>query len=675
MRFHLRSFSRSRRYSAAVVSGALLALATGGGLVASAQAATYTVGTLKDLAGTCATPASGSCALRQLINYENKLATTPSPPDAIVVPGGQYDLSKGELVITQSLAIVGAGARTTHVDVPVGVAASRVFNIQIPNGGSAPAVVISGLEISGGTANEGNGFFGGDVHSAGQLVLDEDWITEGTASSGGGISNDTGTLVVERSLVSGNHASTGGGDSGGIQNHGSTVKKAVLAVEDSTVTGNDARLGAGIFSWSDAAVGNEVSVINSTIASNSTQSESSGAARGPGAGLLISDGTANVASSILAFNSETAESFTNTNCSTSRTTTIVSLGYNLETEADCGFKSTGDLQNQFGSSLFSSSTPQDNGGNTDTLALEPTSPAIDAIPTSFPLCAGADQRGVTRPQGVGCDIGAVEVVPLTIQATAGSQFSGQVAARPNCGIETRVVPTIDWGDGQASAGTVTETGVSGSHTYAGKGTFNGSVSYVNDCGEHKVAFQAKVAGQPGGGEPPPAPPVPPPLGGVTPGLGVLGFKATLADLPPPVLGKIVDVEPVRGIVLIALPVTGQAASRGGSRGQARESLSKGLKFIPLSEARQIPVGSTLDTSAGVARIETAGTSVGKTQIGDFGAGIFKLLRQRRQLGLTEMNLMNAHSASVCTTVGKKAVVAKHVSSRVLGRLNVSSHGH
>ena len=40
---------------------------------------------------------------------------------------------------------------------------------------------------------------------------------------------------------------------------------------------------------------------------------------------------------------------------------------------------------------------------------------------------------------------------------------------------------------------MTETGVSGSHTYAEEGTFNGAVSYVNDCGSHKVAFQAKVA--------------------------------------------------------------------------------------------------------------------------------------------------------------------------------------
>ncbi|HYM54961.1 MAG TPA: hypothetical protein VES97_06340, partial [Solirubrobacteraceae bacterium] len=165
-----------------------------------------------------------------------------------------------------------------------------------------------------------------------------------------------------------------------------------------------------------------------------------------------------------------------------------------------------------------------------------------------------------------------------------------------------------------------------------------------------------------------------------PGSGVLGLQsaakaaAKLADLPPPVLGKSVDVEPVSGTVLVALPVTGHASVAGLS-GMATESLSKGLKFIPLSEARQIPFGSTLDTSAGVARIETAAAIRGKTQIGDFGAGIFKLLRQRKQLGLTEMDLMNAHSARVCTTLGKRATFAKHLSGKVLGRLNANSHGH
>jgi hypothetical protein len=50
---------------------------------------------------------------------------------------------------------------------------------------------------------------------------------------------------------------------------------------------------------------------------------------------------------------------------------------------------------------------QNNGGPTDTRALLPFSPAINHIPTQY--CAvRTDQRGVWRPQGAGCDIGAFE---------------------------------------------------------------------------------------------------------------------------------------------------------------------------------------------------------------------------------------------------------------------------
>jgi hypothetical protein len=68
---------------------------------------------------------------------------------------------------------------------------------------------------------------------------------------------------------------------------------------------------------------------------------------------------------------------------------------------------------------------QNNGGLTQTHALLPGSPAIDQIPSvlfEFPsvnyadfichsqLC-GTDQRGVSRPQGGGIDIGAYEYAP------------------------------------------------------------------------------------------------------------------------------------------------------------------------------------------------------------------------------------------------------------------------
>jgi hypothetical protein len=736
----------------AIATFATLALAS------SAQAATYTVGTTEDTTGVCPNPASGTCSLRQLIQYENNLPSTPSPFDVIVVPAGSYKLSNGELEIRQSLAIIGAGARTTHIFEPE-AAGERVFKVELPNS-SSMAVLISGMEISGGVASQG-----GDIFNTGESILLEDWIDSGSAEAGGGIFNHAGTLALSRSLVSGNHAAKGVGEGGAVESQGETGKTAELAIEDSTIASNDARLGAGIYSLSAKEDENEVSVVSSTIADNNTQQESGGSARGPGGGLLVDNGTADVADSILAFNSEAVDGFTNSNCAKEGSGTITSIGYNLETEEDCGFRSTGDLQNQL-SSLELAGELQNNGGNTDTLALEPTSAGVDAIPTSWPFCTGTDQRGVARPQGNGCDMGAVELTPYTIKTTEGAAFSGQVISTPSCGVFEQPAPVIEWGDGQTSAGGVSEAGVSGSHTYALAGTYFGSVTFSNDCGSgtHKIAFEAQVAGIPPVSVNPPAgPPVllttaPPtvitstsaafvatvnPSGlptsahfeygpvlgsaqgpitytastptqsvgsdfanhtvtaiatGLLPNVtyhvrvvatnsagsavGADQVVKTPADPPPPppVLGKSANVSLVSGIVYIELPPGAKLSSLSALSSlappdQAFAALTKGQGFIPLTEARQIPVGSILDTSSGVARVTTATAAKGKVQSGDFGAGIFKLLQSRRLRGLTELNIVNNRSPkTVCATLGKKAATAAKLSSKVLGRLHGSAHG-
>jgi hypothetical protein len=60
---------------------------------------------------------------------------------------------------------------------------------------------------------------------------------------------------------------------------------------------------------------------------------------------------------------------------------------------------------------------QDSGGPTQTMALLPGSAAIDTADDD--ICAAApvnnrDQRGITRPQGPHCDIGAFEALPRAL---------------------------------------------------------------------------------------------------------------------------------------------------------------------------------------------------------------------------------------------------------------------
>ena len=162
------------------------------------------------------------------------------------------------------------------------------------------------------------------------------------------------------------------------------------------------------------------------------------------------------------------------------------------TTPDCGFTAKGDLEETFPD--FTSAEPENNGGATNTLGLEATSPGVDAIPKGNPYCVGTDQRGVARPQGAGCAMGAYELVPFTIEVVEGTQFSGELATA-RCGIFG--TPTIEWGDGKSSKATVTESEIiDGTHTYEEAGTYNGFVNYEDDCGTHKVPFQARVADAP-----------------------------------------------------------------------------------------------------------------------------------------------------------------------------------
>jgi ribosomal protein S18 acetylase RimI-like enzyme len=85
---------------------------------------------------------------------------------------------------------------------------------------------------------------------------------------------------------------------------------------------------------------------------------------------------------------------------------VPSAGHDIESHVRCGFSNpVGDMQN---------TDPMlgplaNNGGPNETLALLPGSPAINA--GNDMTCPATDQRGVARPQGLHCDIGAFEQKP------------------------------------------------------------------------------------------------------------------------------------------------------------------------------------------------------------------------------------------------------------------------
>jgi hypothetical protein len=62
----------------------------------------------------------------------------------------------------------------------------------------------------------------------------------------------------------------------------------------------------------------------------------------------------------------------------------------------------------------------DYGGHTQTMALRPGSAARGRVPATGAGCPEFDQRGVKRPQGPACDIGAFEFAAPTVTITTPS---------------------------------------------------------------------------------------------------------------------------------------------------------------------------------------------------------------------------------------------------------------
>ena len=81
---------------------------------------------------------------------------------------------------------------------------------------------------------------------------------------------------------------------------------------------------------------------------------------------------------------------------------INSLGNNVFNDATCNPISSDQVETD---ALLGPLA--DNGGPTLTHALLAGSPAIDIADAG--ACPATDQRGVTRPQGAGCDVGAFEL--------------------------------------------------------------------------------------------------------------------------------------------------------------------------------------------------------------------------------------------------------------------------
>ncbi|MDG4594843.1 MAG: C25 family cysteine peptidase [Candidatus Contendobacter sp.] len=235
--------------------------------------------------------------------------------------------------------------------------------------------------------------------------------------AGGGIESQGGTLRVTNSTITGNHADTGGG----ISNCSTNCE---LILENSTISGNraDSSYGGGI------RVGGTATIDSSTIVDNQACSACGGA-------LAVTSGNATVTNSILA-NSTDGSSNVPDCAFPVGGATVTDGGYNLvQDPGRCSF--TNGVNNNIVGQDPQLDSLASNGGPTQTHALLPGSPAIDAGSTTLTT----DQRGVDRPQGAADDIGAYEVGPPAGDygdAPSGGTVVGGVAR--NYGAPSHLIP-------------------------------------------------------------------------------------------------------------------------------------------------------------------------------------------------------------------------------------------
>jgi CSLREA domain-containing protein len=333
---------------------------------------------------------SVTCSLRDAVALS-------ASGDTLHVPAGTYVLTLGQIITGNSLTIIGDGARSTVID---GNGADRIFEFG-PDVFKPITIEIADLSLINGLATTPDSFgtlFGGAIAGGSNvfgvtasLTLRRCRIAGNQAEAGGGIVWQGG-LTIDQCTFSDNLATSAFEFFFPIGGAAILVGIGDTTITNSTLTGNTSLVG-----WGGSVVSflRQLHLANVTITGN----------QAPSGGGLFLLAAGYVANTIIADNP-------GGDCLS--TGPFDSSDHNLDSDNSCFLTGPGDL-----SGVAPLLGPlADNGGPTDTHALLAGSPAIDAGGT----CPATDQRGVTRPQGPACDIGAFEAA-----ATPEDQIAALIA--------------------------------------------------------------------------------------------------------------------------------------------------------------------------------------------------------------------------------------------------------
>jgi predicted outer membrane repeat protein len=300
-------------------------------------------------------------------------ASTLSLPSTITLGNGVFDLTGG------NLTIIGPGARRLSIDAANN---SRIFAVRTGATLHVADLTLTNADSTGQTPN-----FGGAIFALGTLTLDGMTLSHNHSPTfGGAVWNSTPTVTVANSTFTNNVATSGGG--GAISGDGVTITNV-------TATGNTAGWGGAFH-----ADHGDVTILNSTIVANqSTDLDLHG-------GGVFGSSTVHLKNTIVAGNLQNS---TPNQCAGN----IGDDGYNLDSGTTCGFANH----------ALNSTDPlvkalSNNGGPTDTMALQSASPARDS---AGPGCPTLDQRG--QPREAICDRGAYEFAQPAVGSVAAANTS------------------------------------------------------------------------------------------------------------------------------------------------------------------------------------------------------------------------------------------------------------
>lgn len=354
--------------------------------------------------GACRT-SLGTCTLRAAVQEANVSAV----PTTVLLPAGRFvlsitsplagvpnevDAASGDLDLLRPTTVRGAGARLTTIDTE-GV--DRAFSNLHLNSST-----VSDLAITGGRFGRTDSWSGGAIWNEGRMFLERVHLYDNEAGYGGAVFNTPRThMVIRDSLLADNRSGEGGAvrfDAGGEVVNTTITRNSVFPVDQTRRPGEFSGYGGGI----DHRGGGDLTIVNSTITDNTALKGGGGLntslAYAGGAAGPVSPRTVRLRNTVIARNTSLAGE---QDCRAAGLV-LVSTGGVMDSDGTCGTSGTTD-QTETDPLL---STLGDHGGPTDTMLPLARSPLVDGGHADG--CPSTDQRGVARPRGRTCDIGAVE---------------------------------------------------------------------------------------------------------------------------------------------------------------------------------------------------------------------------------------------------------------------------